>query len=97
MSSPSAFPSAIKPLKDAPGPRHGLLLRLALWEGVPGEGDDLEPVGALVAPAVQLLAGNVEVAGHLGAVTQRRLLCGQKQTVKRQPGGRGQTGAVKTT
>lgn len=32
-----------------------------------------------MAPFVELLTGDVEVAGGLGAVPQRRLLCGQQR------------------
>ena len=54
----------------SPSPGHGPLLRLALWQVVPGEAEHLEPIGSLVSPAVGLVAGDVEVARGLGVVTQ---------------------------
>lgn len=61
-------------LTVSPGPRHAPLLWLALWEVISSEAEYLQPVGALVTPFVGLIAGNVEVARSLGAVTQSRLL-----------------------
>lgn len=58
----------------SPGPRHGPLHRLALWEVIPREAEHLQPVGASVTPFVGLGAGNMEVAGSLGVVTQSSLL-----------------------
>lgn len=54
----------------SPGPGHGSFLSLALWEMVPCEAVHLQPVGALVTPAVGLVAGDVEVTRSLGVVTQ---------------------------
>ena len=54
----------------SPSPRHRPLLRLALWQVVSSEAEHLKPIGAIVSPAVGLVAGYVEVARGLGAVTQ---------------------------
>lgn len=52
-----------------PGPRHGLLLSFTLWEVVSSKAVQLQPVGALMAPLVGLVTGNVEVTRSFGAVT----------------------------
>lgn len=70
MSSPSS-----------PGPGHGTLHGVRLWEVVPGEAVHLQPVGALVTPLVFLLTGDVQVARRLGAVTHGRFLQGEPQSV----------------
>lgn len=70
MSSPSS-----------PGPGHGTLHGVGLWEVVPGEAVHLQPVGALVTPLVFLLTGDVQVARRLGAVTHGRFLQGEPQSV----------------
>lgn len=61
-------------VSGSPGPRHGPLLRIALWEVIPSEAEHLQPVGARVTPPVGFGTGNVEVTGSLGVVTQSSLL-----------------------
>lgn len=59
---------------SSPGPGHGTLHGVALWEVVPGEAEHLQPVGAVVTPLVFGLAGDVQVARRLGTVAQGRFL-----------------------
>lgn len=66
---------------SSPGPGHGFLHGVALWEVVPGEAVHLQPVGALMAPFVFLPTGHVQVARRLGAVTHGRFLQGESTSV----------------
>lgn len=66
---------------SSPGPGHGFLHGVALWEVVAGEAVHLQPVGAFMAPAVFLPTGDVQVARRLGAVTHGRLLQGESMSV----------------
>lgn len=66
---------------SSPGPGHGTLHGVVLWEVVPGEAEHLQPVGALVTPLVFLLTGDVQVARRLVAVTHGRLLQREPQSV----------------